>query len=72
MPRRLFLSMRKATDGLRGREIEDTEDCPADKSEPFYQACLAYVRDPERGADVDDDGKTIGYKEHQADGWDDG
>ena len=37
----------------------DTDDCPENRSDAFYEGCLAYVDDPERGADVDDDGKPI-------------
>ena len=40
-------------------EITDTDDCPQKRSAEFYEGCLAYVDDPERGADVDDDGKPI-------------
>ena len=40
-------------------EITDTDDCPENRSDAFYEGCLAYVDDPERGADVDDDGKPI-------------
>jgi hypothetical protein len=39
--------------------ITDTDDCPENRSEAFYEGCLAYVDDPERGADFDDDGTPI-------------
>jgi hypothetical protein len=41
------------------REIEHTDECPVNLSDAFYEGCLTYVDDPERGADVDDDGKPI-------------
>jgi hypothetical protein len=41
------------------RGIEDIDGCPENRSEAFYEGCLAYVDDPERGADFDDDGKVI-------------
>ena len=41
------------------REIESIDDCPKNRSEAFYEGCLTYVDDPERGADFDDDGKPI-------------
>lgn len=34
-------------------------ECPESRSEAFYEGCLTYVDDPERGADVDDDGDPI-------------
>jgi hypothetical protein len=40
-------------------EITDADDCPENRSEAFYEGCLAFVDDPERGADVDDDGTPI-------------
>ena len=43
------------------RDIISTDECPKAKSEPFYQGCVAFVRDPDRGADLDDDGKSVGY-----------
>jgi hypothetical protein len=45
------------------RDIISTDECPKAKSEPFYQGCIAFVRDPDRGADLDDDGKSIGYQQ---------
>jgi len=41
------------------REIQNINDCPKNRSEAFYEGCLTYVDDPERGADFDDDGKEI-------------
>src|SRR5215467_7860867 len=41
------------------REIENIDDCPENRSEAFYEGCLTYVDDPERGADYDDDGRAI-------------
>ena len=41
------------------REIEYVDDCPLNMSDAFYQGCLAYVDDPDRGADFDDDGEAI-------------
>jgi hypothetical protein len=40
-------------------EITDADSCPKNSSDEFYEGCLAYLDDPERGADVDDDGKSI-------------
>jgi hypothetical protein len=39
--------------------ITDADDCPEQLSDEFYEGCLAYVDDPDRGADVDDDGRPI-------------
>jgi hypothetical protein len=41
------------------RGIENIDDCPDNRSEAFYEGCLTYVDDPERGADFDDDDKLI-------------
>jgi hypothetical protein len=41
------------------REIESIDGCPENRSEAFYEGCLTYVDDPERGADFDDDGRAI-------------
>ena len=41
------------------RGIENLDDCPENRSEAFYEGCLTYVDDPDRGADFDDDGKPI-------------
>jgi hypothetical protein len=41
------------------RGIDDIDKCPDDRSEAFYEGCLTYVDDPERGADFDDDGRAI-------------
>ena len=41
------------------RGIEDIAECPASSSDAFYEGCLTYVDDPERGADLDDDGVPI-------------
>jgi hypothetical protein len=40
-------------------EITDTTDCPSAKSASFQEGCRAYVDDPDRAADVDDEGKPI-------------
>ena len=40
-------------------EIENIADCPETRSEAFYEGCLTYVDDPDRGADLDDDGEAI-------------
>ena len=40
-------------------EITDADDCPENRSDEFYEGCLAYVDDPDRGAEWDDDGKPI-------------
>jgi len=40
-------------------EIENIDHCPENRSEAFYEGCLTYVDDPERGADFDDDGGAI-------------
>jgi hypothetical protein len=41
------------------RGIENMDECLENRSEAFYEGCLTYVDDPERGADFDDDGKLI-------------
>jgi hypothetical protein len=41
------------------RGIEYIDECPENRSEAFYEGCLTYVDDPERGADFDDGGKPI-------------
>ena len=41
------------------RGLENMDECPENKSEAFYEGCLAYVDDPERGADLDDEGVPI-------------
>jgi|SRR5215471_6171870 len=41
------------------REVESIDGCPENRSEAFYEGCLTYVDDPERGADFDDDGRAI-------------
>jgi hypothetical protein len=35
------------------------DECPENSSDAFYEGCLTYVDDPERGADLDDDGVPI-------------
>jgi len=40
-------------------EIENVDHCPENRSEAFYEGCLTYVDDPERGADFDDEGRAI-------------
>src|SRR5215470_1239971 len=32
------------------REVESIDGCPENRSEAFYEGCLTYVDDPERGA----------------------
>lgn len=41
------------------RNITDDRDCPPGNSNSFYEGCLAFVDDPYRGADEDDDGHPI-------------
>jgi hypothetical protein len=41
------------------RGIETTDQCPDNRSDAFNEGCLAYVDDPDRGADLDDDGEKI-------------
>ena len=41
------------------RGIENIDECPVNSSDAFYEGCLTYVDDPERGADLDDDGVPI-------------
>jgi len=41
------------------RGIESIDECPENRSEAFYEGCLTFVDDPERGADFDDDGRAI-------------
>lgn len=40
------------------RRITRARDCSG-RSNSFYEGCLAYVEDPDRGADEDDDGEPI-------------
>ena len=40
-------------------EITGSADCPSAKSTSFQEGCRAYVDDPDRAADVDDEGKPI-------------
>src|ERR1700675_141468 len=40
--------------------IDDESDCPRGNSESFHEGCIAYSRDPSRGADEDDDGNMTG------------
>jgi hypothetical protein len=46
------------------KDISDEESCEAilrrwPNQNSFYEGCLAYVEDPARGADEDDDGDEI-------------
>lgn len=41
------------------RDITRRRDCPRDRSNAFYEGCRAYVADPDRGADDDDEGEPI-------------
>ena len=42
------------------RRAIDTDDrCPEGNSQSFHEGCLAFVADPYRGADQDDDGDEI-------------
>jgi hypothetical protein len=41
------------------RGIENIDDCPENRSEAFYEGCLTYVDDPQRGVDFDDEGRAI-------------
>ncbi len=48
--------------GYRWAEIHDvhySSECPYGNSNSFYEGCLAYVDDPYRGADEDDNGEEI-------------
>ncbi len=47
-------------------EITEADECPEKSSKAFYEGCLAYVDDPERGADRDDDGEPIQTAERVA------
>jgi hypothetical protein len=40
--------------------IDDESDCPQGNSQSFHEGCIAYSRDPSRGADEDDDGNMTG------------
>lgn len=41
-------------------DIADESNCPLrGNATSFYEGCLAYVEDPMRGADEDDDGNPI-------------
>jgi hypothetical protein len=35
------------------RGIENIDECPDNRSKAFYEGCLVFVDDPERGADFD-------------------
>lgn len=39
--------------------IDDEALCPPGNSVSFHEGCRAYVEDPTRGADEDDDGELI-------------
>jgi hypothetical protein len=41
------------------RDIEDATSCPARRGAAFFQGCLVYVENPDRGADEDDNGVDI-------------
>jgi hypothetical protein len=42
------------------KNITNESDCPLNgNATSFYEGCLVYVEDPDRGADEDDDGDPI-------------
>ena len=43
-------------------QIDDEELCPEGNMLSFHKGCLAYVADPIRGAENDDDGDPVGYR----------
>ena len=46
--------------GYRWAEARSITDCPLrGRALSFYEGCLVYVEDPDRGADEDDDGDNI-------------
>ena len=59
----------KCTDGCVGHatgylwaeenEITDIDGCPKNFSVAFYEGCLVYIDDPDRGADLDDDERPV-------------
>jgi hypothetical protein len=40
-------------------EITEGSECPLGNSRAFFEGCLAYTEDPDRGADEDDEGNLI-------------
>jgi hypothetical protein len=40
-------------------DIEDAKDCPPGGSRAFYEGCLVFFRDSDRGAALDDAGRPI-------------
>jgi hypothetical protein len=46
------------------RDIDDAKACAPGLSDAFYKGCLAYIADPDRGADVDDQGGRIEVASH--------
>jgi hypothetical protein len=43
----------------KAHRITDASDCPTSGPKSFYEGCLVYTEDPDRGADWDDDGDPI-------------
>jgi hypothetical protein len=39
--------------------IEDASECPRGGTSSFREGCLAFLEDPDRDADVDDEGRPI-------------
>ena len=40
-------------------DIVDEADCPLGNSRSFHEGCLAFVRDPARGEEEDEDGSVL-------------
>lgn len=41
------------------RDVDEPKQCAPGLSESFYKGCLVYVSEPDRSADVDDQGGPI-------------
>ncbi len=42
------------------RGIDSADECPTEQDRSFREGCLAFVDDPDRGAEDDDSGEPIG------------
>lgn len=52
-------------DWAESNDAGSDEDCPLEfERYSFYEGCLAYVEDPTRGSELDDDGNLIGQSRH--------
>jgi hypothetical protein len=51
--------------------IDSEYDCPEGNSQSFHEGCIAYTRDPNQGADEDDQGNSLGMPMQSPDADDD-